>query len=307
MSKKIFQFVMVAAFVAFAGFSAITVIGLRQNIDTTAIASNSQTPESWANFPVSADVKTNLDVATDSSVALFTTSVTNTKEDGLLYLTNLASYLDEAHGDHDGFLPLDSETAEYTYTPDDSSSWQALSISAPKNGVTGFRLTNALALGPAGSNTDTLYIRFQVSPSADDDIISDKVAFLLDDNYGYRSSATASTSVAIHIVENDPYIVATDDTTNTNPHAIFDELFGDNSNSSNTSTVATKEDENGDSAFAQPLGVFSEVTELKTIATVANTDTEVDGSFMSTASIILVAILVVFAIALIGYIIVVKI
>lgn len=307
MSKKIFQIIMVMAFVAFAGFSAITVITTRKGIDATVIATKSQTPEAWANIPASADVKTNLDVTTDGSIVLYTASITNTKEDGSLYLTNFASYLDEAHGDNDGFLPLSSDTVEYTYSPTDASSWQALGLSAPKNGTTGFRLANAITIGPAGSNTDTVYVRYQISPSADQDVVSNKVAVLIDDIYGYKSSATTSASVAINIVEADPYIVAAD-TPNPNPHAIFDELFGDgNSSSENATTVAVNEDENGESAFTQPLGAFSEVTDLKTIASVTTTETEVDDSFLSTASMILIAILAVFAIAFVGYIVVVKI
>ena len=306
MSKKIFQVIMVAAFVAFAGFSAITVINTRKGIDSTVITSKIQTPESWSNIPTSSDAKTSLDVATDNSVVLYTASITNTKEDGSLYLTNFASYLDEAHGNHDGFLPLNNETAEYSYNPTDTNSWQTLNISAPKNGMDGFRLDNSLAIGPAGSNTDTIYIRFQIAPTADQDVVSNKVAVVVDDGYGYRSSATASTSVATNIVEADPYVVAAD-TPNANPHAIFDKLFGEGDSSSDgATTVAVNEDGTGESAFTQPLGAFSEVTDLKTIANVATSNTEVDGSFTSTASMILLAILAVFAIAFIGYIVVVK-
>lgn len=304
MKKKIFKYVMLAAFLMFAGVSAFMVSTLNTTLGSAIIASSSEIPKAWSELPVSADAKVSLDVSTSDALVIYTAAIQNTRADENLYLTNFASYLDEAHGSKNGFLPLDQTTAEFTYNPDDNASWNPLELSAPRNGAKGFRLANSLTLGSAGSDTDTLYVRFQVTPSLDQDVVSDKVAALVDDGYGYSSLASASTSVAVNI-ESMPVVVAAD-TPIENPHAIFDELFGDGStDNSETSTVALNDD-SGESAFAQPLGVSTELSNLKTLASAIDTDDSVDSSFISTTNMILIAILGVFAIAFIGYIVVVK-
>ena len=303
MKKNIFKVAMFAALIGFTGVSAIMVKNIHQSVGSAIIASSNSTPAAWSEIPTSSDAKVELDVITNDAVVLYTVKITNTRSDDPIYLTNLASYLDEAHGNHDGFLPLNSNTVEYTYNPADAESWTALELSAPKNSTKGFRLANTLAIAPSSP----LYVRYQLTPSLDQDVLSNKVAVLLDDGSGYLASATGSNSVAIDI-ESSPVVVAAD-TESSNPNAIFDEMAaagveGD-TNVSVEQTIAASED-NGDSAFARPLGVFSEVTNLQTVASIATADNTVDENFVNVTSIILVSILAVFAIAFIGYIVVVK-
>lgn len=324
MSRNFFKAVMVGAFVAFAGISILTINNIHREVTSTVLASNSSIPRAWSDFPATSDAVASLDVVTSDEVIIYTVKLQNTR-DLTLYLTNFASYLDEAHGDRDGFLNLTADTAEASYDESDPSSWFALSLSAPKNGLTGFRLANNLALGPAGSDIDTLYLRFQVSPSLDQDVVSNKITALLDDANGYTSVATASTSVAVNI-EEAPITVVAADTSSENPHALFDRLAAgttsaatassssslatsdasadSSSSSSNPATVAVSDDV--DSAFARPLGVFAEQLDLKTVASVVTSAETVDDSFINTTNLILVGILGVFAIAFIGYIVVVK-
>lgn len=303
MKKTFFKILMLVAFVGFAGMSALAVSNLQRSIDSNILATSSNIPKTWEDMPESSDARVNLETSASDTVIIYTVSIQNTRQDNSLYLTGIASYLDESHGDRKGFLPLSNTTAEFSYNPDNgTSSWSPLELSSPQNGTDGFRLAHALTLTPAGSDNDTLYIRYQVSPSLDQDVVSNKIVALLDDGSGYTARASTSTSVAVDIKES-PYVVAAD-TENPNPHAIFDEIFGDKSG--DNSTVATNNSENGDSAFANPLGAYSEVTALKTLTGVATASTNVDDSFVSTTGMILVGILAVFAIAVIGYIVVVK-
>ncbi len=304
MKKNIFKIVMIAAFVAFAGLSLAIVNNIHRTVETTVLATNSSLPRAWDGFSTSADAVTTLDVVTSDTVAIYTVSIKNTSS-STLYLENLASFMDEAHGDRDGFLPLSSENTEYSYSENNPDAWSALSLSAPKNGLDGFRLANSLAIGPAGSDTDTLFIRYQVSPSLDKDVISNNFAGLLKKTDGSSVVTTGSTSVAINIESADPFVVAADTPSN-DPHAIFDQLYAEeHGGATEPSTVAVAEDD-ADSAFARPLGVFSEQLSIKTVASVATSTETVDGDFIATTNLILVGILAVFAIAFIGYIVVVK-
>lgn len=304
MKQNIFKVIMFAAFVAFAGVSIATVNSIHSAFTATTLASTSSIPRSWSSLPPSSSVVTSLDVTTSDTLAIYSVSIKNATN-STLHLTNLASFMDEAHGTHDGFLPLNSDNVEFSYDATDNDSWAPLLLSKPGNGRNDFRLASALPLGSVGSDTDTIYLRYQVAPSLNEDVITNKLAVVLDDN-GISSVAVASGSVAINIVEteNVPYVVAAD-TPSENPHAIFDRLAAGELDAGTEATVAASDD-NADSAFANPLGVSSEQLGIKTLASVVTSGESVDTDFITTTNLILVGLLAVFVIAFVGYIVVVK-
>ena len=307
MKQNIFKVIMLTAFVAFAGVSIATVNSIHNAFTATILASSTSVPHAWSSLPPSSDVTTSLDATTSDTIVIYTASLKNAK-DSALSLTNLASFMDEAHGTHDGFLPLNAENTEFSYDATDENSWNALSLSLPGNSKNSFRLADALTLGPAGSSTDTLYIRYQISPSTNEDVVSNRLIAVLGDADGSSSVAIASGSVAINIVETTSPSVVAADTTSENPHALFDRLAAGESLEYATETPVTvaNVDEDADSAFAKPLGVSSEALGIKTIASAVTSGESVDSDFITTTNLILVGLLAVFVIAFVGYIIVVK-
>lgn len=130
-------------------------------------------------WPISADSNVENKIigkveGTDSNLVQYDTYIKNRDPKNILTLERLASYISDEYyptGDTDnptinsGFIPLDVKTLQYTYTPDDDSSWQFLDLSAPSNSLDGFKLTTPLTMAPAGKEGDAIYFRFTTETS----------------------------------------------------------------------------------------------------------------------------------------------
>lgn len=138
--------------------------------------SNTRITISNMNWPISADSDLDAQLVgkvpeRDSNLVQFITSITNRDPDNNLQLNRLAAYIDETTRKIDdngkietssinGYLPLNAKTLYYTRTPNDSSSWQPVEISAPANSDNGFALATPLTMSPANTTNDTLYFRY---------------------------------------------------------------------------------------------------------------------------------------------------
>lgn len=138
--------------------------------------SNTEITISNMNWPISADSNVDAQLVgqipdRDSNLVQFITSITNRDPANSLQLDRLAAYIDETTKKIDdngkietsntnGYLPLDAKTLYYTSTPNDSSSWQPVEISAPANSENGFVLATPLTMSPAKTANDTLYFRY---------------------------------------------------------------------------------------------------------------------------------------------------
>ena len=101
MKKNIFKFISLASFIAFAAISLATVNGIHSNFASTVLVSGSSLPLAWSPLPPATEVTTNLDVVTSDAVVIYQVSLRNTASSPR-YITSLASFMDEAHGSHDG-------------------------------------------------------------------------------------------------------------------------------------------------------------------------------------------------------------
>ncbi len=302
MKKSFFRYTMITALIAFVGITAITVAGIHDELSENVVVSSSGIPKTWSKMPISSDAVVSLDASANDSLVQYTITISNTRSDSSLYLTNLASYLEETHGTNVGFLPLAENTVEYTYNPGDTDSWQALRISDPGNGRQDFRLNNNLEIGSTRSVNNTLYVRYQVAASLNEDILDDKVAVILNDGGSFNTIATASASVAVQ--SNDsayPQVIA-EESVGTPTREVFNELAEEPADSK-VETIAANTD-SVDSAYANPLGVHTSSTELQTLVSTAETVNSVDGDFVNATSMTLISILAVFSVAFIGYIVI---
>lgn len=149
--------------------------------ERSTTASNTQITISNMEWPISADSNVEGKIEgkienTESNLVEYTTNIKNRDPQYPLDLERMSVYLyDEAkytgkEGNEEtitnsGFIPLSKSTLYYSTSPEDSSSWQPLDISAPTNNTSGFTLATSLRLAPAGQSGDTMYFRYYAETS----------------------------------------------------------------------------------------------------------------------------------------------
>jgi len=266
------------AFIAIAGIATYVVVSANNTIQSGVLASDDDTPRSWSSFgTVSLAEGEIAGQMIEESLVQYTTSVTNTSNSDTLFITHLASYYSERNGDKAGFVPLTDGALEYTYTPEDEDSWSEIGISAPSNNLEGFKLSNQLALGVADSNTDTVYFRFKVSTSGDDDdIVKDKVSYLATDQDGDTTISSSQTLLS---------------TANVGTAIAYE-----NSSSNSKDGV--------ESSYTKPLGVSSSVAGTTVVADMIDSPDSTDFNIFASSQFWIFAILAVFAIGFVGYLVV---
>lgn len=155
--------------------------------------SNTKITISNMNWPISADSNITSEIVgkigdTESNLVQNIASITNRDPDHPLDIERLAAYANEntteTHLDGnienhilEGYVPLDTQTLYYSTTPNDSSSWQPLEISAPSNSASGFTLVTPLTLAPSGTNGDTMYFRYFTETSELSGTLSSQINF----------------------------------------------------------------------------------------------------------------------------------
>lgn len=116
------------------------------------------------------------------NIIQYDTSLANRDTVTPLELIRLAAYVQDVPTENpdnvnSGFLPLELTTLQYTYTPEDDSSWQNIGISAPSNSLAGFSLEKPLHLNPSGQANDQIYFRYFAETSSNSGKISGKVSY----------------------------------------------------------------------------------------------------------------------------------
>ncbi len=155
--------------------------------------SNTRITISNMQWPISADSNVEGKIEgkienTESNLVEYTTHITNRDPKFPLYLERLSTYINDESSatnkegqsesfTNSGFLPLSYETLKYTTTPNDSTSWQPVEISAPMNSTDGFTLQTPLQLSPAGQTGDTVYFRYFAETSPYNGTITNRTSF----------------------------------------------------------------------------------------------------------------------------------
>lgn len=153
--------------------------------ERSTVESNTHITISNMNWPISADSEVTAKVVGKSETSTgnlvqFNTSVTNSDPSAPLNIERMAAYIYEttaAGFKQSGFLPLDNTTLEYTFTPNDESSWQHIEISAPSNDDSGFNFTSPIALDPNGGTKDTVYFRYFGETASDTGSVTSLVSY----------------------------------------------------------------------------------------------------------------------------------
>ncbi len=116
------------------------------------------------------------------NIVQYDTSLVNRDTAAPLELIRLAAYVQDIPTENpdntnSGFLPLELQTLQYTYTPEDDNSWQNIGISAPSNSLEGFSLEKPLHLNPNGQKNDRIYFRYYAETSSSSGKISGKISY----------------------------------------------------------------------------------------------------------------------------------
>lgn len=248
-------------------------------------------PELWANAyspsgDITASVETRKYDDVENPFIEYRFLLTNFDSSRSTYLTHFSAYI--ASDTNKGFVPLTSDSLEYTYTPEADDSWKQLPLSAPANSTSGFRLTDPLALGASGTPFSTLYLRYNVAyNTASDTAIDAKLsAVTTPDNSSTPTLTTTAVAIGQHGSSNE--IAISDDP------AI----------SSATLTENPLSDETG---YTAPLGVSSSFTPGLSVIGSVLPEFQLDSyAFLGMGQIVLLAAIAVLVISLIVYLVTLK-
>ena len=203
------------------GFLAVCIITTLSVVFMNFSFSNAPTaadkdgvPELWANaYNYSKDLEAFVETYqyddTEIPFIEYRYSLTNYDSHDTTYLTHIASFISSET--NNGFVPLDANNIEYTYTPDNDESWKQLAISAPANSTNGFRLSEPLAVGANDTPFSTIYLRYNVAyDSANDSSIDAKISAITAPNSNAAPTLT-TTSVSIGNETVDRELAVSDD------------------------------------------------------------------------------------------------
>lgn len=271
MNKKIFSLASVGAvlaFIIFAGFTAISVLNVSDLISQSSFSGKDGVPNAWTGTTYSSPISTSTEVRVSEDHLSYLATIENT-DSTEVYLTDIASLISDSK--HTGFLAFDPSSLEYSYAKN-ATSWNELS-GVNKDGV--YELDNAIRIGAMGTSSSKVYLRYNLSPENGN--VTDKISFRVKNAEGEYSVAVSDSSIAY------------EDTTN--------EIVAVGSSRTNL------DEENGESAFAEPLGVFSEGSNLSLISTASAALAAISPESTTASIIIIVAILGLFVGSLIAFLI----
>lgn len=161
-------------FLAFATFVVLSISGIASTVEESIIANKNGVPEAWTELSSEPHLEPSVSSRViNNSYIEYTVSVKNTDSNHSAVLTHLSSYV--KNGEKDGFIALDNDALEYSYSNTEAKSWSNSAISKPSNNGDGSKLSDGIYIGKGGSATDTVHFRFVVSPSEEgkvDDTIS---------------------------------------------------------------------------------------------------------------------------------------
>lgn len=271
-SKKmtIVGIVATAAFVAFAGFTAQSVINMSDLVSRTSLSDEKGVPSLWSGAPYSSTVSTSTQVKDAGDHLAYLTVIENKSSSTPIYLTSIASRINDSK--NTGFISFEQGSLEYSYSVS-SSAWTEISGSVDSGT---YKLDNALRLGPSSTSSNKVYIRYKLSPETGN--VSDKISLLFEDESGVSSIATSESSIAYEKAENE--VVAVE-----NSHS-------------------TADDTSAESAFAEPLGAVSEATSLSTITTSSIGSINIPPEAITASLIAIVAVLGIFVGSLVTFLVI---
>lgn len=270
-SKKssIASAIAVFAFVAFAGVTAFSVLNVSDLASRSSFSGRDGVPTAWTGTTYSAPVSTSTEVKIVGDHLSYVATIEN-KEPRDVYLTDIASLVSDDK--HNGFIAFNPNSVEYSYSKT-STSWDQL-VGTSADGV--YKLNHAVRIGAAGTSSNRLYLRYNLSPEFGN--VTDKISFRVADAEGNYSVAVSDSSIAYE--ETASEIVA-------------------------ASSSRTSLDENsGESAFAEPLGAFSENSDLSTISTTTAAIAAISPESTTASTIIIIAILGLFVGSLIAFLVI---
>lgn len=225
--------VALAAFLLVAGFATVSVTNIASIVEGTVLANKDGVPGAWEGL----DNLNNLEVKTSAEVnsdyVAYTTELKNA-DDSTRAVTHISSYIAE-EGTRGGFVPLNEETLEYTYDPSNEKSWTSVKVTEPANDGDGYKLGSTLYLGEEGSNTDTIYFRYSVSP-VEEGTVSDTVSFVAQE---VSSGELAMVSGESAVEYQKPVATETSSSENTDDPN-YAKPLGVSSQASNTAVVNAK-------------------------------------------------------------------
>lgn len=272
----VLSIIALVTFIAIAGITAFTGFNTRREVEDKTIANIENSPKAWGEIE-SKNVVANSSLSgevIDSKYIQWTVAITNSNSGDSLYVTHLAAFLSEDEN-KSGFIPLASNSLEYSYTPDNASSWTKIGLGSPGSNENAFKLNSDLHLGTLGTATDTVYFRFYIEPERGTKRVNNKVSFLMRNSKGEAGYAS---SVAM---------IAYEDSVLAEAQALAKADAGDGTTSEN---------------YADPLGMFSFIPNVDVVTSVVASTTGISQEFLIVAAVLLGIGVIIFIICLAAYV-----
>lgn len=257
-----------ALFIAFVGFTGFSVFNISGLISRASYSNKDGVPTLWDGATFSSPVSINTEVKSAGDHLSYLAIIENKSMDGELYLTDLASRVSDSK--HVGFINFDPSSLGYSYSGNDTA-WTLID-GLNKDGT--YQISKAIRIGPANSSSNRLYIRYDLSPENGN--VTDKISFRLKNSAGNYSVATSESSIAYEQTSSE--IVAVENN--------------------------RKDDDSGESAFAEPLGVFSESSNLSAISTSAIAMATISPESITASTIIIIAVLGLFVGSMVAFLVI---
>lgn len=271
MSKRIFSPASIGAmlaFIIFAGFTAVSVLNVSDLVNRSSFSGKDGVPTAWTGTTYSSPISTSTEVRVSDNYLSYLATIENT-DSKEVYLTDIASLISDSK--HTGFLAFDPSSLEYSYTKN-STTWNEVN-GVNQDGV--YELDEAIRIGATGTSSSKVYLRYKLSPENGN--VTDKISFRVKNAEGGYSVAVSDSSIAFEDTSNE--IVAVD------------------------SSRTNLDEENGESAFTEPLGVFSDGSNLSLISTTSAALASISPESTTASVIIIIAILGLFVGSLIAFLI----
>ena len=276
-------FVLVA-FLACAGFTALSVSQITAVVEENIVANKNGVPTSWSSLEPRDTTESTTSATINNGYIEYVTSIKNSDPAKATNVTHISSFIQDQK--NVGFIPLEENALEYTYTPSEENTWTPLRISAPDSDESGFKLDTPLYLGRADTSADTIYFRYNISPS-EEGTVSDKVAFVTEDSLGNTKLTVGSASLDY------------------DKTAAYD-LEGSSESTESESSSSEASSTEADSSYTKPLGAFSSASVPS--GAIINSSTfgiiNIPKDSFTSSIIIIASALAVFVVSFIVYIII---
>ena len=255
-------------FVVFAGITAQSVSNMSDLISRSSFSNEEGIPKHWEGTDSYSAVSVNTEVRVDGDHLAYLTSIENKSTTEDLFLTDIASKISDSK--HAGFVAFSSDSLEYSYSKNNPESWQKIEGT---NEDGSYQFNDGIHIGVSGTSSSKVYLRYNLSPEIGN--VTDKISFHLLDAYGNYGVAVSDSAIAY-------------EETNTEIVAVENSRGDDNS---------------GESAFAEPLGVFSESSDLLAVSTSSATMAAISPEGTVASTIIIIATLGLFVGSLIAFLV----